>query len=167
MKVNADKVECNLEDIPHESNNLPGYSNIEVPFGKDEVRPPKRLFLVPYLNVSTLQYVDIELFYYLKSKIAGLGVSKATHGKLHVLAESYMKNHLLTHISPDVLFEVQQHTVFAALVPLKTEIDALKLFAKKKNIRDIKRLSDFKQRGILYVSRWFGLRRKVMTIQDE
>lgn len=151
----AGKVECSSVEevtdcIPAQANNVPGPSDQATYYASDETRPQKRLSLMKFMNVETLQYVDLELFCHLKRINLATGTTKTTHAKLHQAAHGFMQQYRINHLEPSVLLQVLHWTVLAAMVPLPMELEALQLLAQPGIWNNMNQLTTFRQKGKIW-----------------
>lgn len=148
---------CTLEPIPAENNNMPDKSNLGLPFGKDEARPCKVLVLSCFMKKRGLPFVDVGLYYHLKNANLNSGTVVSTHLKLSAKADKYLNQFRISHYDPQLMLEVKLWTVLAAMLPLKSERNALKILGNKAVFRAINDVAAFKRVGKISERRAWGL----------
>jgi len=148
---------CVLEPIPVNNTNSPDQSNNGQAFGTDETRPSKVLVLSCFMKKRGLPFVDGGLYYHLKTANLNTGTAVSTHMKLCVKADKYLSQYRLSQYDGQLLLEVKLWTVLAAMLPLKSELHALRLLGKKRIFGDINKVANFKRAGHIKERRFFGL----------
>lgn len=162
------EVHCVLQEIPAVNNNVPGLSNLGVAFAEDETRTRKVLILSGFMKKRGLPFVDLELYYHLKTNNLNTGTAKSTHAKLSAKADVFLAQFRISQYDPQLLLEVKLWTVLAAMLPTKSEILALQLLGKNKVFGDINKVADFKRDGVVRERRLWGLLPdRVHTLQHD
>lgn len=148
---------CVLQDIPNTNNNAPDPSNELLPFPQDEERPPKKLVLSCFMRRKGLPFVDQGLYYHLKNVNLNSGTVVNTHMLLCAKADLFLKQFRVSHYPPHLMLEVKLWTVLAAMLPLKSELLALKMLGKKSVVKPINDVASFKRQGQMVQKRLWGL----------
>jgi len=148
---------CTLEPIPAVNNNLPDASNKGLAFDSDENRPRKVLVLSCFMKKRGLPFVDVGLYYHLKNANLNSGTVVSSYTKLCTKADLYLKQFRVSQYEGQLLLEVKLWTVLAAMLPLKSEMEALKLLGKKSVFCAMNDAAAFKRTGQIKERRWFGL----------
>lgn len=151
------EVHCLLQTIPAVNNNIPGLSNTNAAFAEDESRVSKVMILSGFMKKRGLPFVDLELYYHLKSNNLNTGTAKSTHAKLSAKADVFLAQFRISQYDPQLLLEIKLWTVLAAMLPTKSELLALRLLGKAKVFGDINKVADFKRDGVVRQRRLWGL----------
>jgi len=155
-KDEAGLLECHLVDIPISRPEMGGPSQCAgMAFNADEVRPSKIMRLSAFMDIRSLQYVDMELFAKLKKLTMATGVVASTHAKLHRQADSFLQNYRLANLHPILVNEICHWTVLAAMIPTQSEMRGVKLMAKRSLYGAMNTATEFKREGSVIKKRFF------------
>jgi hypothetical protein len=135
-------------DIPvqHPASGGPS-DGAEQGYAVDEYRPRKVLRCSWFMDVHALPYVDFELFMNLKMFNMAAGTTEVTHQKLHRQASAFLQSYRVNDIPPELLAEVLNWTVLAAMIPTDSEMLGIKMMSNKKVYKQINIASRFKRDG--------------------
>jgi hypothetical protein len=154
-KDEAGQIECHLIDIPTCRPEMGGPSQAgRMGFNVDETRPNKIMRLSAFMDIRSLQYVDLELFAKLKQMTMATGVVPSTHAKLHRQAAAFLQNYRLTNLHPILVNEISYWTVLAAMIPSQSEMKGIKLMARKDLYNAMNRATEFKREGTVVKRRF-------------
>jgi hypothetical protein len=70
-------------------------------------------------------------------------------------ADNFLMKYRLNHIDPMLMLEVKCWTVFCALLPTKSELEAVELFSDKRLYRNINKIARFKRSGQIEIDSYW------------
>jgi len=134
----------------------PSARNPDDGFDGNDRRAFKVIEVDPSFGDGSIKFVDHELYYHLSLELFGKPITTHSVDNLKQVSKRFLSKYKMSHLDGFAVSMMIKHTVLAAMIPSKDDLDNLQDLGKNRNVKNIQKMNDFIREGQVKKRRGLG-----------